>query len=98
MTIPRDDLIHAGEWLHEYYKSDDGLQRPEGLWIEGHRDGGGVGAWLLDVYVTLRGRGRSDAQAKDAIVAEIRKSDEGRTKPPFEPGPRPAQSPRGPLP
>ena len=92
MTIPRDDLIHAGEWLHEYYKSEEGLQRPEGLWIDGHPDWEGVGAWLLDVYVTLRERGQSDAQAKDAIVAQIRQSDEWRTKHPFEPGPR------GPLP
>jgi len=98
MPIPRDDLIRAGEWLHEYYKSEDGLQRPDGLWIDGHPDWEGVGAWLLDVYVTLRERGQSDAQAKDAIVAEIRKSDEWRTKHPFEPGPRPAPSPRGPLP
>ena len=28
----RADVMQAAQWLHEYYKSDEGLRRPDGLW------------------------------------------------------------------
>ena len=52
MTIPRDDLIHAGEWLHEYYKSEEGLQRPEGLWIDGQFRGSSLCPKIPDKHLT----------------------------------------------
>jgi len=45
--------------------------------------------------VTLRAKGASDTEAKQAIRTSIQNSDEWRTKHPFEPGPL---EPRGPLP
>ena len=42
-----EDTGHAMEWLHGYYKAADGLQRPEGLWIDGHPDYTGISTWIL---------------------------------------------------
>ena len=28
----RADIMQAAQWLHQYYASDEGLRRPDGLW------------------------------------------------------------------
>ncbi|MEP7308614.1 MAG: hypothetical protein ABJA98_24165 [Acidobacteriota bacterium] len=73
---------HALEWLHNYYKAKDGLQRPEGLWIDGHPDYTGISTWILDVYTSSRLKGRTDAEARQAIESAIRQSEEWRVKHP----------------
>ena len=73
---------HALEWLHNYYKAKDGLQRPEGLWIDGHPDYTGISTWILDVYTASRLKGRTDAEAKQAVESAIRQSEEWRVKHP----------------
>jgi hypothetical protein len=78
----RDDMIEAGIWLHEFYKSPDGLQRPAGLWIEGRPDFAGVGAWLLDTYQRDRLSGLSKEQAREHIAKQIRESEEWKLKHP----------------
>ena len=70
----------AMEWLHNYYKSADGLQRPAGLWIDGHPDYTGISTWVLGVYMSNRLKGKTEAEAKQAIESAIRQSDEWRTK------------------
>jgi hypothetical protein len=72
----------ALEWLHNYYKSKDGLQRPEGLWIDGHPDYTGISTWILNVYTANRLKGRTDAEARQAVESAIRQSDEWRVKHP----------------
>src|SRR4051794_40759768 len=57
----------ALEWLHNYYKGKDGLQRPEGIWIDGHPDYVGISTWVLDVYLGSRLKGKSDAEAKQIV-------------------------------
>ena len=78
----RQDIIRAGEWLHTYYQSQEGLQRPEGLWIAGHPDFEAIGAWLLDVYLRERLIGTGDVAARQKVMDAIRQSDEWRTKHP----------------
>jgi hypothetical protein len=73
---------HALEWLNNYYKAKDGLQRPEGLWIEGHPDYTGISTWILDVYTASRLKGRTDAEARQAVESAIRQSEEWRVKHP----------------
>jgi len=73
---------HALEWLHNYYKAKDGLQRPEGLWIDGHPDYTGISTWILSVYTASRLKGRTDAEAKQAVESAIRQSEEWRLKHP----------------
>jgi hypothetical protein len=67
-------------WLDAFYKSPDGLQRPEGLWIDGHPDYAGISAWIFDGYLRNRLRGLTEGEAEARVVAEIMKSDEWRTK------------------
>jgi len=78
----RHDMIAAGQWLHSFYQSDDGLKRPEGLWIDKHPDFEGIGAWLFDVYLVERLTGADDAAARKKVTDAIQKSDEWRQKHP----------------
>lgn len=78
----RAEVMAAGQWLHEYYRSDEGLTRPEGLWLDGRPDFDGIGAWLFDVYLVERLGGASDEQARQKIVEAIRASEEWRAKHP----------------
>jgi hypothetical protein len=67
-------------WLNDFYKSKDGLQRPDGLWIGGHPDYEGLSNWVFDVYVRRRLKGDTEDQARKAIETAIKDSDEWRTK------------------
>jgi hypothetical protein len=67
-------------WLNDFYKSTDGLQRPEGLWIDGHPDFQGIGMWVFDVYLRNRLKGQSEEQARRSVEDAIKQSDEWRTK------------------
>ena len=78
----RREMAETGIWLHEFYKSPDGLQRPEGLWIEGHPDFDGISAWVLDTYQRDRLSGLSKEQARESIATQIRGSDEWKLKHP----------------
>ena len=78
----RHDMIAAGQWLHSYYQSDEGLKRPDGLWIDKHPDFEGIGAWLFDVYLAERLAGADDAAARQKVTDAIRQSGEWRQKHP----------------
>src|SRR5512140_3477248 len=41
-------------WLDVYYRSAEGLQRPQGLWIDGHPDYEAIGVWVMVVYLRHR--------------------------------------------
>jgi hypothetical protein len=78
----RHDMIAALQWLHSFYQSDEGLKRPEGLWIDKHPDFEGIGAWLFDVYLAERLTGAEDAAARQKVTNAIQNSDEWREKHP----------------
>jgi hypothetical protein len=67
-------------WLHDFYRSPEGLRRPDGLWIDGHPDFEGLSAWVFEVYLRSRLKGLTEEQAREAIVNAIRQSDEWRAK------------------
>jgi hypothetical protein len=67
-------------WLNDFYKSTDGLQRPEGLWIDGHPDFQGIAMWVFDVYLRNRLNGQSEEQARRSVEDAIKQSDEWRSK------------------
>jgi hypothetical protein len=69
-------------WLDAFYKSPDGLQRPQGLWIQDHPDYEGISAWVFDVYVRSRLNGSSEAEAQAQVENAIKGSDEWRMKHP----------------
>ena len=76
----RADVMQAAQWLHQYYASDEGLRRPDGLWRSDQKqpDFEALGAWIIDVYLTARVEGKTDEEAKKLIKDAIQGSDEWR--------------------
>jgi hypothetical protein len=76
----RASVVQAAQWLHDYYKSDQGLRRPEGLWRADQKqpDFEALGAWIFDVYLNARVEGKSDEEARKLITDAIQGSDEWR--------------------
>lgn len=76
----REDLVRAVDWLQQYYKSDEGLRRPNGLWIaeEGKVDAEAMGAWIFDFYMNRRVSGATEEEARQAVLDAIRGTDEWR--------------------
>jgi hypothetical protein len=70
--------MQAAQWLHQYYGSDEGLKRPDGLWRTDQKqpDFEAFGAWVIDVYLNARVEGKSDEEAKQLIRNAIQSSDE----------------------
>lgn len=84
VQMHREDVVNAVAYLDDLYRSDDGLQRPGGLYNpESHRvDAEAIGTWVLDVYMQARMAGKSDAEARQAISGAIKGSDEWHRKHP----------------
>jgi hypothetical protein len=80
----REELVQVVQWLDEFYRSADGLQRPSGLWLpEANRpDGEAIGVWVLDVYLQARIGGASTDEARQAVIDSIKATDEWRSKHP----------------
>jgi hypothetical protein len=74
------EIHRAMVWLDDFYRSPEGLGRPDGLWINGHPDFEGLSAWVFEVYLRARLKGLSEGQAREAVVNAIRRSDEWRAK------------------
>ena len=76
----RGDVMQAAQWLHDYYRSDEGLRRADGLWRPDQKqpDFEAIGAWIIDVYLNARVEGKTDAEAKKLITDAIQGSDEWR--------------------
>jgi hypothetical protein len=67
-------------WLNEFYKSPEGLQRPEGLWIHGRPDYEGLSVWIFDVYLRQRLKGQTEEQARQTIENAVKQSEDWRAK------------------
>jgi hypothetical protein len=80
----REDLVAAVAFVDDFYRSPEGLQRPEGLWqAEAKKvDAEAIGTWVLDVYLKARIAGATDAEARQSIADNIKGSDEWRRKHP----------------
>jgi hypothetical protein len=74
------EIQRAMTWLNDFYKSQDGLQRPEGLWIHDHPDYEGLSVWIFDVYLRHRLKGDTEEQARQAVENTVKQSDEWRAK------------------
>ncbi len=80
----REEMVATVQWLEDFYRAPEGLQRPNGLWRADINkvDAEAIGTWVLDVYLQARIGGASDAEARKAIEDAIRGSDEWRQKHP----------------
>lgn len=78
----REELVAAVAFLDDLYRSNDGLQRPGGLYAADAQkvDAEAIGTWILDVYMKARIEGKSDAEARQSITDAIKGSDEWRRK------------------
>jgi hypothetical protein len=85
----RGEMLIAMERLHAFYMSRLGLQRPQGLSINGRPDFLGIAQWIFDVYLPARSAGFSSLGAFDIVAAAITRTDEWRQKNPA----RTAQTP-----
>jgi hypothetical protein len=78
----REEMVNAVAFVDDLYRSQDGLQRPGGLYsADANRvDAEAIGTWILDVYMQARIAGKSDAEARQSIADAVKGSDEWRRK------------------
>ena len=83
-NLRREEMVATVQWLDEFYRAPEGLQRPDGLWRADLKrpDSEAIGVWVLDVYLQSRLAGKSDAEARQAVMDQIRSTDEWRQKHP----------------
>ena len=74
------EIQRTMSWLNDFYKGPDGLQRPTGLWIDGHPDFEGLSVWVFSVYLPHRLRGETEEQSRQAVVDAIKQSEEWQVK------------------
>ena len=74
------EIQRTMSWHNDFYKGPDGLQRPSGLWIDGHPDFEGLSVWVFTVYLPHRLRGETEEQSRQAVVDAIKQSEEWQVK------------------
>jgi tartrate-resistant acid phosphatase type 5 len=87
----RADFLAAMNLLHQHYMAPEGLQRPNGLSIDGGPDFEGIAAWIFDVYLACRSAGHSPQSSWNEVVAWISQSEEWKIKHPGQA----SQTPQG---
>ena len=81
LKFRREEMSAIVQWLDEFYRSKEGLQRPGGLInAQGRPDGEAIGVWILDVYLKARIEGASEDEARQRIIDNIKGTDEWRKK------------------
>lgn len=83
-ALDRNDFLAAMSRLHGFYMAPEGLQRPDGLSVNGSPDFLGIAAWIFDIYLTCRHGGQSAEVSWSEVVAWITQSAEWRAKHPGE--------------
>src|SRR5687767_836737 len=78
LKFRREEMVAAVQWLDEFYRSPEGLQRPGGLvnTSTNRLDGEAIGVWVLDVYLQARIEGASEEEARRRVADHIRGTDE----------------------
>ena len=81
-TIGRNEAVAAMAAINAYYLAPAGLNRPNGLSINGRPDFLGLAAWFFDVYVNTRFAGYAEVESRYNVMANITQTDEWRVKNP----------------
>jgi hypothetical protein len=82
LPFDRSELLRTMEYLDWFYRSSDGLQRPQGLSLNGVPDFQGIATWIVDIYMTARLVGFSPEDSFVLVIYGIMQTDEWRTKHP----------------
>ncbi len=72
----RNEFRAAMNRLDNYYRSCQGLKRPNGLSLNEAPDFLGIAAWIFDVYLNARLDGQSVSQSFDRIIRYIEAGEE----------------------
>lgn len=91
VAFDRAEFLAAMQRLHAFYMAPEGLQRPNGLSLNGRPDFLGIAAWMFDIYLACRSGGVGVEDSWSEVVAWITISEEWKTKHPGEP----SKMPRG---
>jgi hypothetical protein len=87
-ALDRNDFLAAMDRLHAFYRAPEGLQRPNGLSVNGSPDFMGIATWIFDVYLTCRSGGLNAEDSWADVVAGITQSAEWQAR---HPGEKPRQ-------
>lgn len=82
LPFDRSELLAIMDRLDRYYSSAEGLQRPEGMSLNGQPDFLSVAAWVADVYMGKRLNGVSVEASWQEVVRQIQLTDEWKRKHP----------------
>jgi hypothetical protein len=82
LPFDRSELLAVMERLDRYYSAPEGLQRPEGMSLNGQPDFLSVAAWIADVYMGRRLAGASPESSWQEVVRQIQQTDEWKRKHP----------------
>jgi hypothetical protein len=81
LKFSREEMAATVAWLDEFYRSNEGLQRPGGLVnSESRPDGEAIGVWILDVYLKARIEGATEDEARRRVTDNIKGTEEWRKK------------------
>jgi hypothetical protein len=80
LSFSRDEFLDALNRLDTFYSSREGLQRPNGLSINGAPDFVGIATWIFDIYLNQRLTGGSPNAAWVAVENAIKATEEWKSK------------------
>ena len=80
LSTQGEEIQRTMSWLNDFYKSSDGLQRKEGLWLHDRPDWEGLSVWVFSVYLPHRLGGETEEQARKAVTDAIKQSEEWQVK------------------
>jgi hypothetical protein len=80
LPFSRSELLAVMEALDNFYRAPEGLQRPQGLSLNGSPDFQGIATWIVDIYMTARLVGFSPTDSFTLVVYQIMQTDEWRAK------------------
>ncbi len=83
LKFRREEMAAVVQWLDDFYRAPEGLQRPGGLMRDGKPDGEAIGVWILDVYLKARIEGATEEEARQRVTDNIKGTDEWRKKHPM---------------
>lgn len=81
-TMGRSEALAAMSAINTYYVAPTGLNRSNGLSINGRPDFLGLAAWFFDIYMNTRYAGYAEIEARYNVMANITQSEEWRSKNP----------------
>lgn len=80
VSFNRAEFLNVLQQLDNFYRAPEGLQRPDGLSINGGPDFLGIAAWVFDIYLNERLSGGSSTVAWQRVVNAIQATAEWKAK------------------